>query len=104
MSFIDDNQIEVANSKATVFAIHLLDQVHHGLVSRNKYAAPGFRLFGTKVYWARVWQMRFEGVAGLDHKGDSVGEKQGPFDPIAPLQKIDQADRGACFTRSGRHY
>ena len=79
-----------------------VDQAHHGRIGRDE-DPPFVVLLGHEVDRRRVGQVLLEGVDGLIHQSDAVGEEQHALRPVAAHQQIAQRDDRARLARAGRH-
>ncbi len=50
MRFVDDHQVEVADTEAALAVARLVDQPHHGRIGRDEDAPLGIFL-GDQVHW-----------------------------------------------------
>ena len=103
VGFVNDEKVEVADAEATLGAVLILDQRHHGGVGGDEHAAFG-GFVGDQVYGGGGWQVGLEGADGLVHQGDAIGEEQHALGPVAAHQQIDQRDHGAGFAGAGCHH
>ena len=101
---VDHDQVEVAGAEAALAVARLVDQVHHRRVGRDVDTRPSVVLLGDQVDRRGVGQVRLEGVDGLVHQRDAVGEEQHALDPVGPHQQVDQRDDRAGLAGAGRHH
>ena len=100
---VDDDEVEMPDTEATLTIGCVIDQSHHGRIGRDKDPTIGV-LLRHQIDRRRIRQVRLECVDCLLHQRDPVGQEQDALGPVAAHQQVGQRDDRARLAAAGGHH